>query len=61
MFYLPQYFPIPRLKLREQQVIRQAVCPVCGKKNVNLYWKRKQWQCRVCCELDKKLDGGDNA
>lgn len=58
MFYLPQYVLIPHLKRQEKQVIHQAVCPACGKKNVNLYWQSKQWQCRVCCELEKKMDGG---
>lgn len=58
MFYLPQYFQLPRLKIQDRQVIHQAICPVCGKKNVNLYWQSKQWQCRVCCELEKKMDGG---
>lgn len=58
MFYLPQYAPLPRLKANEKSVLHQQVCPVCGEKNINLYWYSEQWQCRRCCEMEKKLDGG---
>lgn len=58
MFYCPQYSPIPRLKQNDKNVIHQAICPVCGKKNVNIYWQDKQWQCRKCCELTEKIYGG---
>lgn len=56
MFYFPQYAPIPTLKKNTKNVIHQTICPVCGRKNVNIYWQSHHWQCRVCCILEKKLE-----
>lgn len=59
MFYLPEYYPIRIKREKDSNVRHRATCPVCGKKNVNIYWQSNQWQCRVCCELEKKLYGGN--
>ena len=35
-------------------VRHRETCPVCGKKLVNLYWRKSGWKCRACWEQFEK-------
>jgi len=37
-------------------VIHRSMCPVCGKRNVNVYRYGREWLCRICRDAAEKID-----
>jgi ribosomal protein L37AE/L43A len=52
------YKLLPKLKFRSDNGIkRDQVCPVCGRKRVNIYLRGSEWKCKKCWDGEDVAKG----